>query len=83
MRSFLSVAPVARPLPRGLTLWARINLDIPNHAVEGWPGRSAVVQRLWKLMESGDSPLLAPDFVLAVGLYYDLDPTRLPLEKEY
>jgi hypothetical protein len=34
-------------------------------------------------MESGNSPLLAPDFVLAVGLYYDLDPTRLSLEKDY
>ena len=35
MRPLLSVAPVARPLPRGLTLCARINPDIPNHAAEG------------------------------------------------
>jgi hypothetical protein len=52
MRPLLSVAPVARPLPRSLTLWVRINLDIPNHAVEGWPGQSAVAQRLWKLAET-------------------------------
>jgi hypothetical protein len=52
MRPLLSVAPVARPLPRGLTLCACIKLDIPNHPVEGWPGQSAVAQRLWKLAET-------------------------------
>ena len=51
MRPLLSVAPVVRPLPRSLTLWARINLDIPNHA-GGLAGQPAVAQRLWKLAET-------------------------------
>jgi hypothetical protein len=46
-RCFGSSTPAAGP-----HLWARINLDIPNHTVEGWPGRSAVAQRLWKLAET-------------------------------